>query len=233
MGLARSDELNNTFGWAVSLKLATGGSWEDAFVQPLQHPPRAALMREVDRWLTNAGDDVAVEVGFVTGAFVGLRFRPTERSRARELLHALLFDLSAEFARHSCLLVRQVLAVIDNAGKPRFAGQSPVHAEVGVLDRWHSLRAVNLGPPPWPAVADAVAQQPGGPELLTAALPAPLMLEVAYAPRGDGWVAAPVSRLDPGHHHERHYANPDSLDRVASLLSTVGQPARGRRPGRQ
>lgn len=218
---APRDEPEEAFGAAVCLKLAADGEWETALTQPLQPPPRGLRTCDVDRWLAAAGDDVAAEIGFATGAFVGLRFRPPKRTHVRELLSILLAELSALSARHSPSRVRHVLALLDRAAQTRFAGQLPTHAEVGVLDRWRSLGAVNLGPPPWGDIPDNLNRQPGGRTFLTTALPAPLMLEVAYGPHGDGWLAAPVSRPDP-RRPERHYTDPDSLDWVACLLSDIG-----------
>lgn len=220
-----SEQLADAFGDPVCFKLAADGAWETALTRPLHPHSHAAEHRDLDRWCAAAGDDVAVEVGFATGAFAGLRLRPSERKHASELLHALRADLRVTAARaFPSLEVHDVLAALDRAAQPRFAGQSPTRAEVGVLDRWRSLGAVNLGPPPWWNVAAALTRQPGGRALLTAALPGPLMLEVAYGARGDGWLAAPVSRPDPGPGGPiRHYADGDSLDRVARLLNAVDQ----------
>ncbi len=217
-------QLENAFGVAVCLKLASDGEWESALSQPL-HPHRhAADDRTLDRWLSVAGDDVAAEVGFSTGAFVGLRLRPSERSHADELLRALLVGLSVAPAEdHSGLGVCGVLGVVDRAAHPRFAGQRPTRAEVGVLDRWQSLGAVDLGPPPWQGIFGTISRRPGG-RTLTAGVPGPLMLEVIYGRHGDGWLAAPASRVEQGPGRPiRYFADRDRLDHVARMLSAVPQ----------
>jgi hypothetical protein len=214
-----SGPLEAVFGPAVCLKLAADRSWETALTQPLHRTQRHD--HEVRRWLAAAGDDIAAEIGFATGAFIGLRLRPVERSNAGELLHVLLTGILAD---HAAPGVWEVLGALDNAAQPRFAGRQPARAEIGVLDRWLTLPTVDLGPPPWTDLRGAAARRPDGRYLLTATLPAPLMLEMLYGHQGDGWLAAPTSRPAPDAAGNRsaHRADPDSLTPVARLLGTAG-----------
>lgn len=144
------------FGRAVSLKLASDREWERALTFAAGRGD--AQRRAQDRWLDSAGDDLAIEIGFETSVFVGLR--ADERCNADQLVTALLFRVthptssSAEPGPQTGGR-SQVLAAIDQTAPPRFSGVPATRAELGVLDRWASLGAVDLGPPPWQNLADS------------------------------------------------------------------------------
>ena len=103
---------------------------------------------------------------------------------------------------------------------PRFTDAIATRAELGVLDRWQSLGAIDLGPPPWADLAATLSAHEAGSAFLTGPLPAPLMLEVMFGAAEDGWLGAPVSRsrgmVDGA---RRHFVELEMLDRVAASLS--------------
>lgn len=215
------------FGRAVSLKLAADGEWERALTLSLD--ARDADRRTRDQWLETAGDDVAIEIAFETHAFVGLRLRSDERASANQLVSALLLRLAhadnlgglGRGEPHEIGL-SQVIDAIDKTVRPRFAGMTASRAELGVLDRWVSLGAADLGPPPFQSLAESFPRRHPGWAHLTSALPAPLLLEVTYGETGDGWLAAPVSDERRGiGGTAQHYARPDTFDRVAATLAAL------------
>ncbi|MDP8927889.1 MAG: hypothetical protein M3O70_04715 [Actinomycetota bacterium] len=217
------DQLQGLFGTAVCLKLAADGKWETAHVQALSNAGPAGH-REMQRWLRDAGTDLAAEVGFTTGAFVGARLRPDERTDVGNRMRILVDILRRHHvSRHSRLTVWHVLRIVERVIEPRFSGQSPTRAEVGVLDLWRSMGSADLGSPPWHDMAGEFDRRQSAQALLGADLPAPLMVEVAYGPRGDGWLAAPLSRRHPDA-PERYVAELAGLDRIARILSGAGEP---------
>ncbi|MER5322536.1 hypothetical protein [Streptosporangium roseum] len=184
-----TDPLHRFFGTAMALVVAENGVWEQADRFPLGDVSNVeAAQRRLDR----AGEDVAIEVGFDTDAFVGLRLRPAERSRAKELVTALLTQ-PAGVPR----TVGGVMSMVDRLAETRFANVKADHAELGVLDRWQSLGHIELDLP----LVDVNPLQlnPAGFDLHAA--PAPIMLEIVFGPRADGWIAARVSTQSGPHMH--------------------------------
>lgn len=204
------------FGNAVCLKVAADGRWEEALNGPL----RATFWAEdvLEEWLHVAGKDVAFEVGFDTLAFAGVRLRGTERRRAPELLRALLYGLTGSTSGSSeeGLHIGHVLNVIDASVRPHRGRLAAHHAEVGILDQWTSVGSVQLGQPPWVDVTGVISRDPVGQALFGSNLSGQLMVEVAYGPAADRWLALAASHLEPSDTTEA--ARPQSPDRFDAML---------------
>ncbi len=186
---------NAAFGAPFAIKLAADGMWEGAYTAPLH---TSEYQDSLERWLAEAGPDVAIEVVFATKAFIGARLRTPERPYAFELARRVFDHLTDGLGadHRSTSSAASVLDMLDHTIQIRFDGGRPRHAELGVLDRWLTRGPIRLGPPPWPEPEgdDALPDHRLSPLLREAALPTPLMLEVAYGPLGDGWLAMPVPR---------------------------------------
>jgi hypothetical protein len=141
--------LDAAFGAALGIKLAAAGNWEQSLRQPLTDDATDA--RERMEWLEGVGPDGAVEIAFETCAFVCLRLRPEERTRAGELLTGLIRALAPRAAKRETGPDECATRSRPSIASPsRFHRATARQIQVGVLDRWQSIGAamVNL-PSPW------------------------------------------------------------------------------------
>ncbi|MEV1005458.1 hypothetical protein [Nonomuraea sp. NPDC050202] len=185
-----TDPLHRFFGTAVALMIADNGVWEKA---DRFHVGDASGVEAVRHRLDRAGEDVAIEVGFDTDAFVGLRLRPAERNQAKELVTTLLTQPAGV-----PLTAGEVMSMVDRLAATRFAHVEADHAELGVLDRWQSLGHIKFDLPL--VDVNPLRLNPAGFDLHDA--PAPIMLEIVFGPKADGWIAARVSTQRGPHMHK-------------------------------
>jgi hypothetical protein len=213
--------LDAAFGAALGIKLAAGGNWEQSLRQPLADD--ATNARERKEWLEGAGPDVAIEIAFETCSFVGLRLRAEERRRAGELLTGLIREMAPSAAKHEPAgrRVRDAIDAVDRISEPRFHRAIARQIQVGVLDRWQSIGAATVDLPSPVGICAAILAQPAGRRLLDAACPAPVIVEVAYGPRADGWLGAPASSPYKVQGVVRHQLDAQRIDELAALLCSA------------
>ncbi|PSK88054.1 hypothetical protein CLV63_13016 [Murinocardiopsis flavida] len=186
---AAIDAWDRLFGAATGLAVAAGGAWEDA----VRLPFGTGAPEDTGPWLARAGSDVAIEVAFDTGAFVGVRLRPDERSSAVNIVTALHSGLGT-LADAGPVPASAAMERVERVVGPRFHHVRPDHAELGVLDRWQSLGHLRMELP-------VPMSPPTGAPGVPADAPGPIIMEIGFGPEADGWLGAPVSASVPGRGH--------------------------------